>query len=514
MTLLPRPRLLLIALMLPLGYGCTSNPSLESAVNAPPEPRAWRVQCESALKPWPVEGSNPESAKPKGWIVAKTPGNGTIDLWGNLEDGFVQVQRVVSTDLNWSLNPKEPYKHLRAVCRETLKERSEGDQFRLGLVRTSKNDEGVYTAFLFDNWSGREGITRLVVFGDSLSDTGNLKRRLKLVPKRPYWLGRFTNGPAWTDYLETSAGVAIQNHAVGGAMSSELYQFEDEELSKRIFTNGQFFVSGSISDQVDTYVNDYLDGGTLGHADKTVAILWAGANDYISKEAFSRSITLLLGSPASEEGYLNAVAEVVESTQRQLDRLRTAGMRHMLVMTLPDLGLTPMVLHNDSYAAMAMGTNDVERRVELSKRLSELTLWHNTALTEMVRVFQADNPDITVTVLNANRLLARIQDPAIGEQQLGFELGSQKTPLGEGYSQLEIQERCYSGMTLGLLADEKTICEDANRNVFWDLVHPSTYFHCWIGYAVGEALNDAGWITPMPDQQEYKTWCERIADAY
>ncbi|MEP1469647.1 MAG: SGNH/GDSL hydrolase family protein [Halieaceae bacterium] len=507
-------RLLLVTMLFSLAYGCTMSTSPEEATDHIQEQRAWRVQCESALKPWPEEGSNPESAKPKGWIVARTPGNGTIDLWGELEDGFVQVKRVVSTDLKWSLDPDEPYKHLRAVCRDTLKQRSDGDQFRLGLVRTSKNDEGVYTSFLFDEWSGRDEITRVIVFGDSLSDTGILKRRLRLVPKRPYWLGRFSNGPVWTDYLEASADLAVQNHAVGGAMSSELYQFEDEELSKRIFTNGQFFVSGSISDQIDAYVDNYLNGGTLGHADQTVAILWAGANDYISKEAFSRSITLLLGSPASEEGYLNAVEQVIESTENQLEKLRTAGMKHMLVMTLPDLGLTPMVLHNDSYAALAMGTNDVERRVELSKRLSELTLWHNTALTKMVEKFQAEHPEIAVMSLNTNELLARVQDPAIGGQELGFELDKQKTPLGEGYSQLEIQERCYSGMSLGLLADEESICKDANRNVFWDLVHPSTYFHCWIGYAVGETLNEAGWIAPMRDQEQHKAWCERIADAY
>jgi phospholipase/lecithinase/hemolysin len=55
-----------------------------------------------------------------------------------------------------------------------------------------------------------EIFTELVVFGDSLSDTGNA--------------GRFSNGPVWVEHLAKSLGLPLRpsraggtNHAVGGA---------------------------------------------------------------------------------------------------------------------------------------------------------------------------------------------------------------------------------------------------------------------------------------------------------
>src|SRR5690242_19689666 len=46
-------------------------------------------------------------------------------------------------------------------------------------------------------------LDNLVVFGDSLSDTGRLARRsLGLyIPSQVYWQSRLSNGPVWVDYV-------------------------------------------------------------------------------------------------------------------------------------------------------------------------------------------------------------------------------------------------------------------------------------------------------------------------
>lgn len=45
----------------------------------------------------------------------------------------------------------------------------------------------------------------LIVFGDSLSDTGNVARITGgLVPSEPYYQGRFTNGPNYVDYMASA----------------------------------------------------------------------------------------------------------------------------------------------------------------------------------------------------------------------------------------------------------------------------------------------------------------------
>ena len=412
--------------------GCAGNPADLEPEAAPGTDPLWHVHCETSLKPRVEAGEDPEAAVAKGWIDARTPNDFKIYIAGTLEDGFVQVRQVLSDDPGWSLNPEKPYLHLRQVCRQTMARRRDGERYRPGLVRTYNPDSGVYTSFVFDDWSNRSEITRLVVFGDSLSDTGDLRRRLKVAPRQPYWVGRFANGPIWTDYLEVSADLALQNHARGGAMAAAREPMDNEELLQRLYTNGQFFVSGDIGDQVERYASIYLEDRQVERSEQTVAILWAGANDYISKEAFESSISALLGQPFSEEGYRELVSTVVDALQGNLLRLRTLGIERFLVINLPDLGKTPMVVHNDSFLVSRDFDSDDERLLEFSRRLGDLTRWHNAALADMVMEFQAESPGVQVVLADANILFAQAFDAKAGAEAMGFDLSAQRVVLTSG----------------------------------------------------------------------------------
>jgi outer membrane lipase/esterase len=63
--------------------------------------------------------------------------------------------------------------------------------------------------------------SRIFVFGDSLSDTGNLHRLSGgAIPPATYPAGRFSNGPLWIEYLAEHLEVSLlpgDNRAVGGA---------------------------------------------------------------------------------------------------------------------------------------------------------------------------------------------------------------------------------------------------------------------------------------------------------
>lgn len=494
--------------------GCSSNSIAPQDTELSAANTRWLVHCESSLKPLPKAGENPETARPKGWIAARTPNDFKIELLGRLEDGFVQVTGVATDDPNWSLDPKQPYQTLRKVCRNTMAGRKKGQQYRPGLVRTSRSETGVYTSFVFDEWAERDPIPRLVVFGDSLSDTGKLRRSLKLAPRQPYWVGRFANGPIWVDYLEVSAGIAVQNHARGGAMVAQRARLEGEELRQRIMTNGQFFVSGSISHQIGDYAQRFLQDQRVKHADSTVAVLWAGANDYISKEALSDSIDKLLSNSASDESYRSVVSRVVEAMQADLVQLKNLGLKRFLVINLPDLGLTPLVLHNSSFQAESDYANDDERLLLFASRLTELTRWHNDALAAMLGQFRAASPGVELILADADATLEAVLDPELGAEEMGFDLLSAQVLLSDEHTEKAFQDRCYSGMTLGVLAQPTSVCADGSRLPFWDLVHPSTFLHCWMAYSIGTLLQQQGWIGPLPDRAEYRAWCELIADAY
>src|SRR4051812_8541313 len=64
--------------------------------------------------------------------------------------------------------------------------------------------------------------TKLVVLGDSLSDTGNLFAATGgAIPPSPYYLGRFSNGPVWVEYLAEALDVPFEDYAYGGAKTDE-----------------------------------------------------------------------------------------------------------------------------------------------------------------------------------------------------------------------------------------------------------------------------------------------------
>src|SRR4051794_7179211 len=64
--------------------------------------------------------------------------------------------------------------------------------------------------------------TGLVVLGDSLSDQGNLFAATTVLGPTPqpapdhYYLGRFSNGPVYTERLAQDLGVSITNSLAGG----------------------------------------------------------------------------------------------------------------------------------------------------------------------------------------------------------------------------------------------------------------------------------------------------------
>lgn len=102
----------------------------------------------------------------------------------------------------------------------------------------------------------------LVVFGDSLSDTGALLSQSLGVAPNPdgYFAGRFSNGPNWVDYVADALGVASDDHAYGGAS-----------------THGD---PSAIPKPFDAAVSEYLECTPDELASTSVFALWIGHNDY------------------------------------------------------------------------------------------------------------------------------------------------------------------------------------------------------------------------------------------
>ena len=158
------------------------------------------------------------------------------------------------------------------------------------------------------------GISRLVVFGDSLSDNGNLFRLIGFPPP-PYWRGHFSNGPNYAEDLARWLHVPLIDRAFGGADASDSFTPLPINLPS----------------QVAGYVTHLK-----GHAPPpgTTALINIGSNDYE---------TLLSNLPHDPATITAFIADVVHSISQAIDALTKAGVGKIILFTLPDLAITPDV---------------------------------------------------------------------------------------------------------------------------------------------------------------------------
>lgn len=154
----------------------------------------------------------------------------------------------------------------------------------------------------------------LYVFGDSLSDTGNIYAWYGgLLPRPPYYEGRFSNGPIWIDGVAAALGLEVipsytggTNYAWGGARTGP--------------ANGDPTPPLSLLDQTATYLAD-ADG--IADPD-ALYVVWGGGNDVLDEDSAL--------APAN-------IGAIITS-------LAAAGATSFLVPNLPNLGLVPQSLED------------------------------------------------------------------------------------------------------------------------------------------------------------------------
>ena len=404
---------------------------------------------------------------------------------------------------------------IREACLDSISRIEGSEQLMLGWVMAARPREEVNVPPVYpEELASGDKVTRVVIFGDSLTDTGRLKQRLRFFPLKPYWLGRFSNGPVWPEYLFMVTGLGVQNHAYGGASAADPDALPGETLFGRTRQVGQFFVSGTIELQISDYLERTLRDGKIERADTTAFIIWAGANDYISKEPIHGLITTFLSSPEGEAGYQAVVERAVKQLGQHVRTLYAAGARRMVMLNLPDLGRTPIVLQNTTYAPVHLENNDVARRIDLARRLTELTRYHNQLLATAVEQLRLDLPGSEIILVDTFGAFERLSGgdvhAPLRPEEYGYDLAALAETLSHEQRQLTLPRRCYSGSYNPVTLDPDSICPNPDQALFWDTVHPTTLTHCWQAWIVGNDLAEAGWIRPLSDQRTHLGWCQTI----
>lgn len=289
----------------------------------------------------------------------------------------------------------------------------------------------------------------LVIFGDSLSDPGNLNKRTLgfYLPPKIFYKSRFSNGPIWADYVQgVLVDWEVKNFAVGGAKTS------DESLTSR------FFVP-SLIQQVDAFSRSERPEPV-----STVVAIWIGPNNYLGRPEMIQDEK---GAPDPKK-LTTYVASVMKDIRSAVLHLQSFGYKNFLIGTMPELGV--------------VNQNPREPRLATSDALFAATAIHNQNLGTLIAELRSDR-SVDATAVNT------------------FHAGeiNQKTienPSDWGFSHLD--KPCFEGSVRGQFYGEEKFCDDPSGYKFWEYIHPNTKMHCYYASQFLNNLGDQGIVPNFP----------------
>ncbi|MGF1932931.1 MAG: SGNH/GDSL hydrolase family protein [Nostoc sp. ChiQUE02] len=296
----------------------------------------------------------------------------------------------------------------------------------------------VLFSFMLPLKANAASFTKFYVFGDSLSDTGNvfaatggLVAPTTAIPQDPpYFQGRFSNDRVWVDYLGDQLGLKPSpyitlnptipnqgiNFAVGGANSGQ-----GNAIVPSALLPGVLEQVGLLTQPI-LQANQKLDPNAL-------YAVSGGANDYLFGKAINP-------------------AQTVQNLSDAVGLLASSGAKNILVFNLPDLGKIPF--------AFATG---------LSSNLTGLTIDHNKRLAEELDKF-SNNSDLNLTSVDVFSLFNQIE---ANPGKFGFQ--NVTTPCVVGNLQTTI-----------------SVCPQPKDYLFFDSVHPTTGVHKLVADAALAAI--------------------------
>jgi len=181
----------------------------------------------------------------------------------------------------------------------------------------------------------------IVVFGDSLSDTGNVfavtgqlnsppydQLDTFRIPDYPYAVsaGRFTNGRTWVEVAARAVGVqADVRAALRANHPGTNYAYGSARAGAPLVPND----SRDLTEQVSSYLAD-----SNGSADGDIIVLFIGANDVADAV---RALAVDPSGATSVDGLLAGIGSI----NANLSELVAAGARYFVILNVPNVALVP-----------------------------------------------------------------------------------------------------------------------------------------------------------------------------
>jgi outer membrane lipase/esterase len=284
---------------------------------------------------------------------------------------------------------------------------------------------------------------RLITFGDSLSDNGNLFG-LTGNPPPPYFNGRFSNGPTWIELL--AGGPMNQPFLTGNITGNVNLAFGGARTDNAPNLNGPI---PGIPTQVGTFG---ALGGTYNARDTVT--MWGGANNIF--QYFQTA-----GAGATPAGIQATSVAAASDITGAVNQIAAQGAGRILVANLPDIGAAP----------------DFNTSPPASAGASAATAIFNQALASGMAASARLNPNTNIVQMDVAAAFAVIRTNAAA---FGF---------------TNVTERC-----IGSLACITGGAAVQDRYLFWDGVHPTAAGHRLLALYAALLLNpeaSAAAIAPL-----------------
>ncbi|MCL6269222.1 SGNH/GDSL hydrolase family protein [Sansalvadorimonas sp. 2012CJ34-2] len=317
-------------------------------------------------------------------------------------------------------------------------------------------------------------LRRVVVFGDSLSDTGNTSQLFEYfrgvrgkpwyfddlfssgwsllpvgmfvgaMPPKAYYQGRFSNGPLASELAVEMLGLDTQdpdqfvNLAFGGSWSVSSWQFLQSWLGlwqdQRVHTQEWLrYLAGGIGKWIlpSTYelAHWYLQHHKRLDPD-TLYIMASGSNDY--------------------QNQFWDVEAIVATQVSIIERLILKGARHIGWGTLPDLTFTPCFQNSPSVP-----------------KILETVEAHNRLISKVKLYLETVYPDVKIVFADGYSAMKLFFQHA---SVFGFSV------TDHGCTNITIPG-CYSSpgdhSIFDVRESDVKVCEKPDEHFFWDALHPT-----------------------------------------
>ncbi len=294
----------------------------------------------------------------------------------------------------------------------------------------------------------RPPFSRIVMFGDSLSDTGKMYTKMRgyLPSSPPYHQGRFSNGPVWLEQLtQHFPGLAIANEAEGGATAVAY---------NKISWNPKYQVINNL----DYEVTQFLQKDSFKPDD--LVILWVGANDYLA-----------YGWNTEQDA-----KRVRDAISDAANRMVLNGAKQILLFNLPDLGQNP--------SARSQKVVEAASHVSAYHNQQLLNLARQLAPTGMVKLFEIDKQFAEMLREPQNFGLSDTEHACYSGGYVWKPFASRSAATDSRLAPFNPEERlAIAGNPLLAQAVATPMARrsagelNCEGKMFWDQVHPTTVVH-------------------------------------